>query len=233
MLDLPEPLPSLRPLTDRDRDLRLTIGELVVHTRCGRIRGPIGRLPARCDCTVNLGVWQSCPCEDEPVRWRADMSSKYDLCIVCARGIAGGTSRWSWLGCACCREVNKLLRSQAPLALPLGRHSIMNGAGIPLAANGVELDGHIANLIATVDRMGQLADWYDAEFTRLRIEQGWTEDANVLLRTWQERLPASREASLDAFTRLLRVDVRRLLTGASDGQILSPPDGILGFEGGE
>ena len=54
-----------------------------------------------------------------------------DLCIICFRATAGGTSRWAWLACENCRAVNESIESRwgfRPFAL--GRHSLMNGIGV-------------------------------------------------------------------------------------------------------
>ena len=76
--------------------------------------------------------WQSCPDEDSPEKWvGCDVSRQFDLCIICFRATAGGTSRWSWLACDDCRAVNDSIGSRwgfRPFAL--GRHSLMNGIGV-------------------------------------------------------------------------------------------------------
>ncbi len=84
-----------RNLTGTDAALRERIAQLCVHIPCGHLRGPVD------------GRWQSCRDEDSPERWKGyDVSSEKDLCIICFRATAGGTSRWSWLACADCRRVN-------------------------------------------------------------------------------------------------------------------------------
>lgn len=110
-----------------------TLNDLAVHVARGGIRGPIGRFPALCDCDVYKGVWQSCPCENTPAQWEGcDVSRAKDLCILCARATAGGTTRWSWLACGECREVVRADGALGLPSLPLGRHSIMNGAAVRL-----------------------------------------------------------------------------------------------------
>jgi hypothetical protein len=224
MQPLPNPLPPHRPVSDRDRALRATIAELVVHTRCARIRGPIGE----------SALWQSCPCEDEPVRWAADVSRLHDLCTVCARCLAGGISKWSWLACGTCRRLNEALGQRTPLELPLGRHSIMNGTALRLGTAPAELDRRIDELADMAVDWATLDDWLVDEVHRLAASQGWSDDDNVPLGTWQEQLPASVEASVNAFSRLLNIDVRRHVRITRDGRILSTPQGILdlgkGFE---
>lgn len=104
-----------------DDALRELITELSVHIPCGVIRAP-----------VNSRLWQSCRHEDRPARWDGlDVSRLFDLCVVCFRATAGGTSRWSWLACENCRAINDGIREVWGFRpLPLGRHSLMNGIGI-------------------------------------------------------------------------------------------------------
>jgi hypothetical protein len=119
-----------RNLSAADAALRERITELSVHIPCGGLRGPLQRksqyhphLPVR---------WQSCSDEDSPEKWAGcDVSQERDLCIVCFRATAGGTSRWAWLACDNCRAVNTAIESRwgfRPFAL--GRHSLMNGIGV-------------------------------------------------------------------------------------------------------
>ena len=119
-----------RKLSAADAALRERITELSVHIPCGGLRGPLQRksraypgLPIR---------WQSCRDEDAPQKWAAcDVSRERDLCIICFRATAGGTSRWAWLACDDCRAVNDAIESRwgfRPFAL--GRHSLMNGIGV-------------------------------------------------------------------------------------------------------
>jgi hypothetical protein len=75
-----------QPLSTADAALRERITELSVHIPYGRLRGPVQHRREK---------WQSCHHEDAPVKWEGvDVSSAYDLCIVCFRATAGGTSRW-------------------------------------------------------------------------------------------------------------------------------------------
>jgi hypothetical protein len=201
------PLPPLRPVSEADASLRANINELVVHVPCGGIRGTIGRIYSRCQCPANDGVWQSCNCEDEPVRWeRCDVSRVVDLCLLCARGRTGGVTKWANLGCGSCWAVNEqAARSLGYRPLPLARHSIRNGAAIRGNARGEEFRRQHAALVGVVRTWRDLDEWFLSEVQQLAESQGWSGDRMVLLTTWQERLPPSRAASRDAFQRFLAV----------------------------
>ena len=180
-------------LTANDIALRKRITEPCVHIPCGRIRGPI----------TSIGRWQSCLCEDHPQKWTdCDVSREKDLCIICFRGTAGGTSRWSWRACDTCRAVNDTVGSAVgarPFAL--GRHSVMNGIGVRGGQSATVTDEQIARLLAFARGDGRLTQWGREEYGRLA--SAFEPDADVRLRLWQDRWPPSGAASLDAFVRLL------------------------------
>ncbi|MGW0157789.1 hypothetical protein ACWDUN_00555 [Mycobacterium sp. NPDC003323] len=162
-----------QPLTPADAALRARITELSVHIPCGTLRGPVYRR------------WQSCRHEDRPSKWEGhDVSREHDLCIVCFRGTAGGSSRWSWLACEHCRAVN----TAHGRPLPLGRHSIMNGI--------VE----IHRLVEFAGGDWRLNGWREHEYRLMALR--FEPDADVPLREWQQAWPPSRQASEDAFSRL-------------------------------
>ncbi len=172
---------------------RLT--EPCVHIPCGGIRGPIGARQR----------WQSCACESDPRKWPGcDVSREKDLCVICLRATAGGTSRWSWLACSDCRAVNDAAGSvlgATPLAL--GRHSVMNGIGVRGGGPAEVTRAQIERLVEFARGAGRtrLTSWRDQEYRRLA--SAFDPDADVPLRVWQDRFPPSSAASLDAFRRLL------------------------------
>jgi hypothetical protein len=105
----PAPRPAPRPW------------RLSVHLPCVHLRGWAGRD-------------QGCPCEPSEPWPGCDVSRAQELCLVCARGTAGGTTRWSWLACTSCRAVERSLQAWLGMrVLPLGRHSIMNGVALAVA----------------------------------------------------------------------------------------------------
>lgn len=177
-----------------DAALRARIHKLGVHIPCGGIRGPVPGFGPR--------LWQSCRCEDHPLKWpRADVSREHDLCIICFRATAGGVSRWAWLACEDCREVNaKLPRRYGVRSFPLGRHSIMNGISVRGGAPPEVQKEQIARLAAYARGDDRLRTWRREEYRRLAA--AFDPLADVPLEEWQERWPPSRAASVDAFARL-------------------------------
>ena len=96
-----------------DAALRQRIHEFCVHIPVRQdprsaATGSLPGLPIR---------WQSCPCEDNSGEVvGCDVSRQFDLCIICFRATAGGTSRWSWLACEDCRAINRI--QSGPVGFP-------------------------------------------------------------------------------------------------------------------
>ena len=182
-------------LSATDAALRQRITGLSVHIPCGWLRGPV------------QGRWQSCPDEDSVEHWEdCDVSSARDLCIVCFRGTAGGVSRWSWLACENCRAINDALaRVWGLRPLAVGRHSLMNGIGIPGGAPPEVVEQQAARLLAFLKGDDRLHDWRRREYRRLAAE--FDPLADIPLRVWQQEWPPGRGASADAFSRLLGRDL--------------------------
>jgi hypothetical protein len=197
-----------RQLSAADAALRERITELSVHIPCGGLRGPVTtryRTPSG-----QITQWQSCRDEDTPEKWEGcDVSHEHDLCIICARATAGGTSRWSWLACGNCRAVNDALESAwgfRPFAL--GRHSIMNGIAVRGGTSPEVRAEQLARLNEFRTHVHRLREWEHQEFSRLAV--GFDADADIPLRLWQERWVPSRSASWDAFTRLSGSELPRM-----------------------
>jgi hypothetical protein len=182
-------------LSATDTALRERIEKLSVHIPCGGLRGPV------------QGRWQSCPDEDSPERWDGcDVSRERDLCIVCSRGTAGGSSRWAWLGCDDCRAINDALsRAWGFRPLALGRHSLMNGIGVrggaPLEVQKRQVD----QLAVFARNLQHLQDWGRQEYRRLAA--AFDPLADIPLAAWQEQWSPGRRAAADAFSRLLDRDL--------------------------
>lgn len=181
-------------LSATDAALRERIRELSVHIPCGDLRGPIH------------GRWQSCGDEDSPERWQGcDVSREKDLCIICFRATAGGTSRWSWLACTNCRRANAAIAELEPKygvrPFALGRHSLMNGIGVGGGAPPEVEKEQIARLLAFAKGDDRLREWRSREYPRLASR--FDPLADIPLRVWQAEWPPSLEASVNAFGRLL------------------------------
>ncbi|MBI3224355.1 MAG: hypothetical protein HYZ39_04770 [Mycolicibacterium cosmeticum] len=186
-----------QPLTAADAALRERITELSVHIPCGGLRGPIQKRSAA---YPHLPVkWQSCRDEDSPQRWPGhDVSREYDLCVICFRATAGGSSRWSWLACDNCRAAHKKAMQAGSRPLALGRHSIMNGVAIRGGPNSQEQAARLVRFARGDDR---LRAWRDNEYRRLASAFSASED--VPLRDWKSTWPPSAHVSHDAVARLL------------------------------
>lgn len=165
--------------------------QLTVHLPCARLRGWAGRV-------------QGCPCEPSEPWPGCDVSRALDLCSVCARGTAGGVTRWAWLGCTSCRSVERSLQDWLGIrVLPLGRHSIMNGVGLRVAgASEAEAEAFAVRFQGLGLGWERLSAWGHAEARRLADGLDGA-GPDVALEAWQEACPPSLAASVDAYQRIL------------------------------
>ncbi|MET8360802.1 hypothetical protein [Micromonospora sp. NPDC005171] len=109
-------------------------------------------------------------------------------------------TRWSWLACETCRHVSQLVGEWYGhrAALPLGRHSLMNGDVVqPPTATNTEV---AASLVASARRCDELREWHQVEFDRL-AEPLRAVGPSVPLAEWQRYSPPSLGASVDALDR--------------------------------
>jgi hypothetical protein len=142
------------------------------------------------------------------------------MCSLCVRETVTTSSKYSWLACGFCREVSRVvgLWYGKGSALPLGRHSIMNGDAIQFAAaTDDELDRVTGALQGILRRFDDLYAWQNAEFGRL-AEPLRAASLTVPLSEWQRRWPSSLGASVDAFERYGVVPVPAALTNLRQAQ---------------
>lgn len=188
-------------LSATDAALRERITELSVHIPCGGLRGPLQR---KSKANPHLPVrWQSCRDEDSPQKWESeDVSRQFDLCVVCFRATAGGTSRWAWLACENCRAVNDSIGARwgfHPFAL--GRHSLMNGIGVRGGGSAEVTEAQVARLAEFAKGDHDMREWRRREYARLAGR--FDPLADIPLKVWQEEWEPGKSASVDAFARLL------------------------------
>ena len=131
------------------------------------------------------------------------------LCKICARRPVKDSERWSWLACRTCREVDARLARQlgGKRLLPLGMHSIMNGAGIPLSTpQGPELTAMFERVITMSKAWDLIDQWAKAEFGRLAadaIAHFEEPPTSIPLAQWLIWFPPGSQASGDAYSRML------------------------------
>ena len=185
------------------------MGELVVCMSCFRLRGFYRDKEHRCSCQPHSAEWR------DTVWARYDLAQLVDLCHLCARQIVGSGSRWSWYGCGSCREVNLAVAtavgSPPPGILPLGRHSLMNGAGMrgDVARDDEQLTAFVDALMSSVRSWTKLSAWQATEAADLATRAGWLGNGTteIPLSSWLIQWPGSPGASVDAFCRFLETDL--------------------------
>ncbi|MEW2144197.1 hypothetical protein AB0869_15435 [Micromonospora vinacea] len=170
----------------------LDLAAFAVCLTCGHLRDGAPR-EQRCRCQPRTPEWEQ--------QWQGqDIPSDLDLCALCVRATVTTRTRWSWLACETCRHVSQVVgeRYGHRAALPLGRHSIMNGDVVqPQTATTTVV---AASLVASARRGNELREWQQVEFDRL-AEPLRVMASSVPLVEWQRRWPPSLGASVDAFDR--------------------------------
>ncbi len=168
-------------------------------------------------CTTCFGLtsagqgMQVCRCEVYKPYPGIDCPSGYHLCYMCAASKAGGTSRWAWNACDPCLKFNRSLKSKHGVSLPLGRHSIMNGFGIPMKASREVQEAASKDLLRSVNKAGDISDWGTLQ-ARVLFESVpmWRNEPYILLSTWEAKFHLSKvkatSRSVQAFKDYLRVD---------------------------
>ncbi|MEU8045691.1 hypothetical protein AB0B71_16305 [Micromonospora echinofusca] len=187
----------------------LDLTAFAVCLACGQLQGSAPR-EQRCHCQPRTPDWEQ--------QWQGqDIAGDLDLCVLCVRDTVTTRTRWSWLGCDTCRHVSQVVgeRYGHRAALPLGRHSLMNGGVIqPPKATATEVAG---SLMAATGRWNALRDWQQVEFDRLAEPQR-AAGPSVPLAEWQRQCPPSLGASVDAFDRFGVVPVPADLTSLRQAQ---------------
>lgn len=168
-----------------------------IHVPCGHIRGYVDRIRTHPDRPADR--YQSCACEQPEVWEGTDVSEKIQLCVLCARGTAGGPSKWAWNACTLCRQQAQQFTPDPAfgVTLPLGRHSIMNQRYVRMSDDATRQELGAQVLLHGFALQDELFRWRTQEVQR--IGAALTDD--VALRRWQELLPGSRAASHDALER--------------------------------
>ena len=161
---------------------------------------------------------QRCRCEKYQDYAGVDCPSGFHLCSMCATSVAGGTSRYSWNACEVCLKFNRKFEKEFGGSLPLGRHSMMNGVGIPLSASAEVQELATKKLLQFVHITGSISDWETLQ-SRLLFESvpEWERELYVKQSVWEKKfkLSASRAMarSEQAFKDYLRVNSFEELSG--------------------
>jgi hypothetical protein len=96
---------------------------------CFELRGPFTDTFNRCKRV------QPCECDPEQPRWNGyDYNCAAELCFGCAADVVSSGSRWSVFFCDDCKaSVCAYNDAVGRSAIPIGRHSLMNGVSLHAA----------------------------------------------------------------------------------------------------
>ena len=154
---------------------------------------------------------QVCRCEVYKPYPGVDCPSGFHLCYMCASSVAGGTGRYSWNVCEVCLKFNRKLGADYGVSLPLGRHSIMNGYGIPIHATKRIQEEATKDLLHFLDVAGSISDWGTLQ-ARVLFESvpSWRNEPFIRLAKWEAKFHLSKvkatSRSVQMFKDYLRVE---------------------------
>jgi len=148
---------------------------------------------ARCLELTSHGDLQRCACEPKrahrETKW--DCPSGYHLCWICARGVAGGLSKYSWEVCQNCHNLMKGF-------LPYGRHSFMNLIFLPFGSTDQKIiEEGIQELLNFNSFWESLYNWghLQAHLLLSGIKR-WEHVSHISLRDWEKQFPPDMTKSI-------------------------------------
>jgi hypothetical protein len=162
---------------------------------------------------------QRCRCEPaDPKEWRSDLTERAHLCGCCRLELLRSGSRWSVWFCDECKErVRELNARLGRYVIPIGRHSMMAGVGVPgqvlvnateeeLVAISEVLRSELQGMVSSIDRLTHFASERTDELARLGHLDGLPSIAldswfDVLRRLAESDDTVSKEASFRALVR--------------------------------
>jgi hypothetical protein len=189
-------------------------GDLLVCGVCARVKGPV---PSRTPSWVQLC---SCaPTEERRTQPRyGDFNCWVELCYCCGLNTVPSGSRWSPFHCESCRKrVRSLNYLVGRCAIPVGRHSIMNGVFLGDATQRtheafVAFSDQIQTLFTSIDH---LSEWARAMVLTNLTVLGYEKGVDVYLDTYLSEAKRRRFSRARAFNSL----VERIF-GPDDGKLL-------------
>jgi hypothetical protein len=175
----------------------VTTRDFEVCGTCCELRGPFAwRVQGVTESHV-----QDCACArgaraggERPETWRGfDFNTVAELCQACGCQVLPSGSRFSvWL-CSVCKDLARALNGAVGRSVvPLGRHSIMSGFGLPVTPmpTNAEIDAFVARLGNLGARIDRLRDWAH-RVVRANLSAIGHEDAASV--TLPDYLAAARE----------------------------------------
>jgi hypothetical protein len=182
-------------------DVHLEVGALALCRACKRLRGPwrSARAPAtheqRCACTrVARGPEPVVSDDDGAGLWPGyDYNEVAELCRCCGLDVLRSGSKWSVWFCEHCKDwVWDFNNRVGGCVIPIGRHSIMSGLGVPgpLARDDAQVEQFANDMRTLFERMNWTDAWARRIVTRNLTACGLASENDVPLGEYLERVRA-------------------------------------------
>jgi len=130
------------------------------------------------------------------------------VCVICARQLIRDTRPFMWAACVPCRRFDRALATtiDAKVILPLGLHSIMNGAAIKLNADKVAQQRQIDKAMKVARGWQTLWDYKKSLVTQMAKDAGWDGLEQVPWQEWTATYPYSPQTSLEAYRNIVHAN---------------------------
>lgn len=127
------------------------------------------------------------------------------ICVICARALIRDSRPFMWAACVTCRRFDRVVARElgGKVFLPLGLHSIMNGAAISVRAEAFVQQAQIDAVMAVARNWGSLFDYKRDLVKEMTADAGWEKLEAVPWTDWSAKFPSSFEESLTAYLRLI------------------------------
>lgn len=149
---------------------------------------------------------QRCACEPKEPRWKGyDYNMALELCRGCVAATVPSGSRWSPFFCGECAPRVLAYNRAAGAAIPVGRHSMMNGLGLSGAgaSSAAAASALAAGMAGLVDRIDRLWRWRCGRVRR--VVQGFAgSEPAIPLERYLERARGASPIARDALDDLAR-----------------------------
>jgi hypothetical protein len=112
-----------------------------------------------------------CGCDPKQPLWKGyDYNDFAELCHCCAAAVVSSGSRWSPYFCDDCKPCVRAYNEEVGFcAIPLGRHSMMNGVALPATAatKRPQVEKFVTGLFGFIGRAERLGGYHVARVRRI------------------------------------------------------------------
>ena len=128
------------------------------------------------------------------------------ICVVCARSLIRDSRPFMWAACVTCRKFDRAIARAmgGKVFLPLGLHSIMNGAAISVQAEDYVQKAQIDAVMSVARNWESLFKYKERIVLEMASSNQWEKQDLVPWVDWSHQFPSTFESSLAAYMKLIQ-----------------------------